>query len=168
MFYINFLVLFKSKLPNWITELPESICTPNWPTASLLTLICVYFFCEVCDRFCKTESELTAHKQQHIPNEVQISVTCNFCEKNFLTQKDLMAHKKTNKMKHSQNVGVFGDNHCWFPHNTFETPDHNNLKCNFCEKTYTPSLSIGARFVSLPELFTCVFVNFKPFEKQFL
>ena len=52
------------------------------------------FFCEVCDRFCKTESELTAHKQQHIPNEVQISVTCNFCEKNFSTTKRFNGSQK--------------------------------------------------------------------------
>ena len=98
----------------------------------------------MCDRFCKTESELTAHKQQHIPNEVQISVTCNFCEKNFPTKKDLMAHKKKEHVEtlakcwnFSAGNCTFGDKDCWFSHNSFEKPDQNNLKCNFCDKTFS-------------------------------
>ena len=102
------------------------------------------FFCEVCDRFCKTESELIEHKQVHIPSKVKVSVDCNFCEKHFLTQSDLMSHKK---IEHAVKVATcwnfssgkcdFQDEECWFIHRLNGKHDIKQLTCSFCDKIFS-------------------------------
>ena len=74
------------------------------------------FYCDVCSKWCKSESDLLIHKEEHNKKTDKV---CSF----FL-----------------RGICIYGDEKCWFSHksdNDQVSGTANLYTCNLCEKYFT-------------------------------
>ena len=96
--------------------------------------------CKECDYEAEDKYDLDAHTWTEHEEEKDETGGCNACEKTFSSLVNLMHHKKK---KHSDKVSScwkfsegccpFGEERCWFLHNS----NSNDFKCSNCDENLT-------------------------------
>ena len=96
--------------------------------------------CKRCDYEAESKYDLDAHTWTEHEEDEDETIVCNLCEKTFSTLGHLMQHKKT---KHSDKVSScwkyvagkcsFGEEQCWFLHNSKKV---NDFKCSICDEMF--------------------------------
>ena len=85
-------------------------------------------------------SEICTDPTVQKPNEINLSLSCNFCEDKFRNLGQLMKHKKLNHTEHINQCWNFAsgecefkDSDCWFLH---DNTDRNEFQCTSCDDTF--------------------------------
>ena len=128
--------------------------------------------CNRCDYEAEDKYDLDAHRwTEHEDEEEDKSIVCTFCDKIFTSLEHLMQHKKR---KHTEKVSScwkfvdgncsFGDERCWFNHNT----NSNNFKCTVCDEEFKTQSALMKHRKSQHADFikTCKNVNACPYKKD--
>jgi hypothetical protein len=111
------------------------------------------FLCDICGKWCRSESDLEYHMKKHeaslksadIPcsKDGGTEYACEICTETLTTKRTFMQHKKVH---HKDKVNVcwnfssrkceLGDSLCWFIHSKSSDRSKSEIKCNICEKLF--------------------------------